>query len=280
MNYRNKAVVLYHGPGCPDGFAAAYAAWKALGDENVAYIPVNHRDPVPLGVEHAEVIYVLDFCWPEAQMRWLSRRAQKLVVLDHHITMKDVLANKPWAVFDENKSGARLAWEHFHPGKPAPIGILFVEDRDLWRWEVPGSRAFGRMLAHEPRDFQNWDRVLNLSGAELDSYLAKGEVIDGYHMGLVRRMARHARPFSIEGFDGLAVEAPSMFASEVGHLLAERSGTFGAVWQLKGAGEIELSLRAIGESVDVGSIAAKHGGGGHRSAAGMQLPIASLSGLL
>lgn len=271
-------VVLYHGPGCMDGFGAAWSAWLKLGD-TADYVPAQHGKPMPRGLEKAKTVYVLDFCWPKAPMEWLSRKVPNLVVLDHHHGAAEVLEGKPWAVFDVSKSGAILAWEHFHPGKTIPMGLVYICDRDLWTWKVEGSRAFCRKLAGERKDFTHWSRLMSMEGAELEAYLAEGELLDDYHMAIIRRIAARAKTFALDGYTGLAVNAPSMFASEVGHVLAERSGTFGAVWQLAGPDSVDVNLRAAGE-VDVSIIAKRHGGGGLRSAAGMCLPLDSLATLL
>jgi len=87
---------------------------------------------------------------------------------------------------------------------------------------------------------------------------------------------RHGQPVITEGdlawltVRGIAVNANALFASELGNLLAEQSGTFGLIWQLSGDGEIKASLRSKGD-FDVAAIAARYGGGGHRNAAGFRM---------
>ena len=77
-----EIVVIYHGK-CPDGFGGAYAAWKKFGD-TATYLPADHGDAPPEGLEGREV-YLVDFCYEIAeQMERLARTAKRLVVLDHH----------------------------------------------------------------------------------------------------------------------------------------------------------------------------------------------------
>src|SRR5262249_41598557 len=57
------------------------------------------------------------------------------------------------AFFDLNKSGARLAWEYFHPEKDTPELIEFIEDRDLWRWQIPRSKEFSAGFYALPMTF-------------------------------------------------------------------------------------------------------------------------------
>ena len=74
---------------------------------------------------------------------------------------------------------------------------------------------------------------------------------------------------------GLAANAPAVLASDLGHELANKSGTFGLVWSMAGDGQIHCSLRSNGD-YDVSAIAKAFGGGGHRNAAGFSTDIDTL----
>ena len=74
---------------------------------------------------------------------------------------------------------------------------------------------------------------------------------------------------------GLAANAPAFLASDLGHELANKSGTFGLVWSMAGDGQVHCSLRSNGE-YDVSAIAKVFGGGGHRNAAGFSTDIDTL----
>src|SRR5581483_4605210 len=59
--------------------------------------------------------------------------------------------------FDMNKAGCRLTWEHFnHRDDPPPFLVELVEDRDLWRFNIPCSRELNAWLATMPRTFAEW----------------------------------------------------------------------------------------------------------------------------
>lgn len=45
-----------------------------------------------------------------------------------------------YALFDMDRSGAGITWDFFHPGKARPALIDHVEDRDLWRFALHGTR--------------------------------------------------------------------------------------------------------------------------------------------
>ena len=46
-------VVIYHAP-CPDGFAAAYAAWRKFGD-NASYLSAGHGQLFDVDLADKEV---------------------------------------------------------------------------------------------------------------------------------------------------------------------------------------------------------------------------------
>lgn len=274
-----EIVVAYHGPACMDGFGAAYAAWTHFGDR-ATYVAVNHGRPMPRGIERAQEVYILDFSWGRPQLEWLRRKVPFVRVLDHHESMKPVLEGQPWAVFDQTRSGAMIAWNYFQPDKAPPRMIEFIQDRDIWTWKYEQARPYCRKLSQEPKDFTRWDALAKMGDAELAQYLAEGELLDHYHMGMIRRLAAGARQVELGGVKGLAVQAPSLFTSELGHLLAERSGTFGAVWQIRQPEqELRVSLRSASE-LNVLSIVSAMGGGGQSSAASMRLPLEALPSLL
>ena len=114
-------LVLYHGH-CPDGFAAAFAAWKALGD-TATFIPLDHGPGLAVPDVTGMHVALLDFCFPMAIMKTLKSAAASLIVLDHHASAEKELADfgDEYKVFEMGCSGATLSWLFFHPGKSMPL---------------------------------------------------------------------------------------------------------------------------------------------------------------
>ena len=130
--------------------------------------------------------------------------------------------------------------------------------------------------------FEQWrDKFLGNEAA----LISEGAAILRAHNQNVQAALKQARATSIrvllseDGFapvlNGLAANAPAFLASDLGHELANKSGTFGLVWSMAGDGQVHCSLRSNGE-YDVSAIAKAFGGGGHRNAAGFSTDINTL----
>ena len=78
---------------------------------------------------------------------------------------------------------------------------------------------------------------------------------------------------------GLSANCPPHLHSDVGHELANQSGTFGLCWFIDKENVCRCSLRSNGD-YDVSTIAKAFGGGGHKNAAGFTIDIQTLLGWL
>ena len=153
-----RQLVIYHGGSCADGFTAAWAIWKKLGDDAI-YIPANYGTDPP-SVEQDDHVIIVDFSYPRDVMIKLHKSVQFLVLLDHHITAREDLLDLPYCHFDLKKSGAMLAWKYMHDGIPAKELVYYVMDRDLWQFILPGSREINQWLSCVPLTFKDWDEAV------------------------------------------------------------------------------------------------------------------------
>ena len=264
-----KPLVVYHSP-CPDGFGAAYAAWRHFGDD-AEYVGAGYGVFPELNVQGRDV-FVLDFSFPRPQLESMRRAANSLTILDHHKTAQEDLNDFPGAIFDMTKSGARLAWEYFHPGQSIPKLQAYVEDRDLWNWALPESTDFLAYLDTLPFDFRAWDDLAHVSDEELQDILIAGRHMNTKYDNLAGIMAESAEPVRFCGVLGSKLNGSSLFTSKVGELLYFANGTFALIWRIE-KGLLYVSLRAKKGTVDVADMARRFGGGGHSAAAGFKLTL-------
>ena len=261
-------LVIYHGPSCLDGFAAAYAAWLKLGTA-ADYIPAQYGDQPP-NVDGKEV-YILDFSYPRETLTKMYSRSKNLLVLDHHAGAQEALADLLYATFDMERSGCAMAWDHFHPEVPMPWAFKWIQDRDLWRWKYgDDTRAFTMAMASLiPFTFEAWLEALAEEGETLESGLV---LLAEYDRDISRLLTRKHVVCLLGKHVGLAVNAPPKYSSELGNKLAQLSGTFGLTYTFDGSHmEWQYSIRSC-EGFDVLDIARSFGGGGHKKASGWSSP--------
>ena len=146
-----KKLCIYHG-NCADGFGSAWCVRHALGEENVEFFAGVYGDTLP-DVAARDVVMV-DFSYKRPVMLEAIDKASSVLVLDHHKTAAQDLADLPGAtvVFDMDRSGAGITWDYYHPGEQRPALINVIEDRDLWRFKLPRTRE---IQANVPLRFQD-----------------------------------------------------------------------------------------------------------------------------
>jgi nanoRNase/pAp phosphatase (c-di-AMP/oligoRNAs hydrolase) len=246
---------------------AAWAVRHALGDAD--YVPASHGDAPP-DVAGRDVV-IVDFSYQRNVMEVMSQQAKSLLVLDHHKSAEADLAGLPFAIFDMARSGAGMAWDWYHPGQARPALVNLVEDGDLWRHSLQGTKEFQLRLQMEFMNFTNWDTVAGMSAQSLAAFIAEGAILKRAFDSEVAELLEDRYVVNLAGESGLAVNTSARYSSELGHQLATLSGSFGMVWRQIDNG-LKISLRSCGD-YDVAKLAVKFGGGGHRNAASFRLPI-------
>ncbi len=274
-----KRTCFFHA-GCPDGFGAAWAVWRAWRDEG-RYIPRGHEDGLDARRHEGELVVFVDIAPSNEALRDLAEHAAKVIVLDHHISARDRIAADPGIEnvlaagdhhihFDLEHSGAVLAWNHFHPDEPAPSLLRYVEDQDLWNWKLPHSEQVNAVIGSHPREFEVWNQ---LAARPVEELAAEGAPIVRANRREVERALACAHPVTLGRRRAEAVNARTQRAA-IGHELAKRAA-FGAAWGVvyRITGErVDVSIYSVGD-LDVSEVAGRYGGGGHRNASGFSVSL-------
>lgn len=262
-----KTYVLYHS-NCPDGFGAAFAAWLALGDQNVNYLPCTHGRPVP-EMDNGSRVFILDFSFPRAEMLALMDRMEAVLVIDHHPTARKEMDGLDMLIFDASKSGAVLAWEYFHRA-PVPEILRYVQDRDLWQWEMVHSREINAALWQTvPRSFNDWAHVHRNWGKTEKKLRDTGMALTFAGRLNIATICERASLQRIGSWTVPVVNS-SVMQSEVGEVLlaTHPDAPFVGIWFEDELGRRVYSLRSRKRGFDVSLVAKELGGGGHPCAAG------------
>jgi len=276
-----KILLLYHAD-CMDGYAAAWAAWKQFTN-SARYQPVRHYTPMP-DFADGTTLYIVDFCYPMDELVAAAQRAKKIVVLDHHISaQKDFEAYQQHSTiphnleinFVQNHSGCMIVWQYFHGDVEPPMLLRHIEDHDLWLHQLDKTEEISKALyLRLPVNFSAFEK-LNLATLQRE-----GALLQKQQQLNISRLLKARHRVKLNNISGLAVNAPGMFSSDLGHALADKSGTFGLSYFYHGRRQqYECSLRSIGD-FDVSVIAHNFGGGGHKNAAGFSVDQATFMNFL
>ncbi|KAL8124038.1 hypothetical protein AgCh_011883 [Apium graveolens] len=250
-----KSAVLYHYP-CPDGAFAALAAHlyfsatstPALFFPNTVYTPLRVEQlPLP----DIDIAYLLDFVGPPGFLSDLSSKLQCVIVLDHHKTALETLkletsvGENVTKVIDMNRSGATIAYDFFKE-KLLAIGdngktirkfecarplFDYIEDADLWKWNLRNSKAFSSGLKDLDIEFSaslNSSLFQQLLSLDLDTVIKQGMLSLSHKQKLIDEFLNQSYEIALGGGDFgrcLAVNADSVteLRSELGHQLANKS---------------------------------------------------------
>ena len=214
-------VVIYHGPGCMDGFAAAWACWRKWGDDGgekapyktgPVYVPMQYGGALP-DIEGKRVLMV-DYSLKRPAMIEAAKLAKSIVVLDHHKSAEKEFGNQEGALrghwLDQDDFGLSLVccsmptidlvdyWlSADHHGDDVDLSTLswvhklFVGfdmsksgARLAWEFCHPGE-PMPRLLEHiEDRDlFRHALRLTEEISKALHSYPATFHAFDNWVMG-------------------------------------------------------------------------------------------------
>ncbi|TSC51905.1 MAG: Phosphoesterase, DHHA1 [Parcubacteria group bacterium LiPW_41] len=269
---RNKTVVVIYHNNCLDGFGAAWAAWMKFKSK-AEYVATDPHVLPKLELKGKE-IYIVDNSFDKTTLERLQKVNKKVVVMDHHKSAQKDVEAFPQNIFDNNHSGAVLAWNYFHPNKKVPMLLRYVEDNDLWNFKLPQTQLIRLYITSHAYDFSAWsklakeieDKKLRKKGAEA------GKAISQYVDQVVKEIVDGAELVQFGKFRVYAVNFMSKkMTSVIGHILANKTKSLGIVWY-ESKGLLHVSLRAS-NTIDVSKVAEKFGGGGHKNAAAFTIPF-------
>lgn len=284
-----NTLCIYHGK-CADGFTAAWAVHKGLG-ETAEFVPGVYGEPPP-DCTGRDVLMV-DFSYKRPVIETMAAVARSILVLDHHKTAREDLlglgyipkaygdftetddaAARVGVIFDMDRSGAQIAWDFFQPGIKRPNLVDYVGDRDLWRFALPLSREVNAYIFAHDYTFTNWDYLdaATRDHMGLQAVAEMGGAIEKkHHKDVAELVGVMKRRMVIGGRSVPVANIPYTLTSDAGHLMAKGEPFAACYWDTPN-GRV-FSLRSTDDGLDVSAVAKGYGGGGHPRASGFQMPL-------
>src|SRR5260221_883409 len=159
--------ILYHDH-CVDVFCTAWL-FSRLKRKNITYIPVNYGEEPPWNyLTENDDVYILDFSYKRSVMESIISHCKRVTCLDHHITaqkeLEGLAAKNLYLMFDMEKSGAMLTQEYLKELLPKDYVVeeivKYVQDRDLWKFELFNSKEVNAAIQSYPFDFSIWNKFI------------------------------------------------------------------------------------------------------------------------
>lgn len=270
--------VYYHGY-CSDGFGAAYAAWRTLGD-TANYLHLIHGRKLAKQAWIADEIYFLDGVPEVEQVQELLENGKRVTIIDHHQTNLEAYKNFDHPLltkkFDLSFSGAVLSWFHFQGSEQVPELLKYVEDYDLWKKELPGSAEVAAGLRIEPFDFLAWHALI-LDGKDgIKDLHDNGEIVIRTEQRAYRRQMKEVTWHKIGGILVPFINVTVGWNEATNEMLQTLKVNVAGYYFDRSDIRV-FGLRGDG-TINVGDLAKNYGGGGHANSAGFQIPLNDLCG--
>ena len=265
----SRPLVIYHG-NCADGFSAAWCFWRRHKD-GADYVAGVYQQRPPNVTDRD--VFLVDFSYKRDVVIGMLQTAASVTLIDHHKTALDDLQGlvglKQFT--DLERSGATLAWDFLYPDEPRPLLLGHIEDRDLWRFKLPGTREIQANVFSYEYTFELWDRLMSAGQVELLQMTVAGAAIERkHHKDIAELLKVCKRRMVIGGVDVPVASLPYTLVSDAGHAMAQGEPFAACYWDTA-TGRI-FGLRSTDDGADVGEIAKQYGGGGHKHAAGFTVP--------
>lgn len=255
-----------------DGFAGAFCVWKMY--PNATFLTASQAGPqTDFAGKH---VYIIDFAYPMNVLADIAGVAQTVRVIEHHDDFQRNLGNfggvfpdNLHIIFDPQSSGAGLTWDFLNFHQPRPALINYIEDRTLWRYQYPETRAMIAVMQSYPADFRVWEKLLFQT--DLNQLLQEGEILlRKQQRDIDQAISTTQRRVDIGGYDVPLVNLHPGIVSDACSQLARGEAFAVGYWDTP-IGR-RFSLHSSPQGVDVSALARNFGGDGNHHAANFMVP--------
>ena len=293
MKKQIKRLGIYHSKDTDGHFSGAVLKYKYPDIELRGW---DYRDEVPSfeSIEGYDEIILIDITFPFDILQELGTKT-KLTVIDHHVSFKKQVDNHLQIghdvvtdelkfitfeyIYDDKLSACELGFKHYF-GYVPPI-VELVGKYDTWRangtneWEetVLPMKYYLYGKVNKPEDVKNYwfDSVEELYHEDIiDDMLEIGKSIMEYERKMDESKTNsYAFEREVYGLRALCINTNFM-SSETMMSKFDSSKHDIMIGFAYNGNNWGVSLRSIGDKVDVSQIAKARGGGGHPQSAGFQ----------
>ncbi len=281
--------------GCKDGHCGAAIVKKWSPDVRTVWLnvgPEGTQFKYPDMFMNKHVIYV-DLCPSLKYLCMLAKVCKSVTVLDHHfgtpqydeintyLAEGNQFPQTVTIVLDKDMCGAMIAWRYLFPDDDIPDFVMYVDDQDRWIRELPDTEEINTAIAVDYNSIEGMEKLFDVP---LSTLYERGKKLWEMQTMIVddavkKRTTEHTHMFEGRTLRCYLNSGPYQYRSFICDKLLDipmKNGQlpdFAAVvcYDLKGH-RFFFSLRGREDRVACSEICKAYGHGGHRNAAGMELP--------
>ena len=251
--------------------AAAIVAKKFNGmNERLLFLKMDYKDHLELEkIGVVEDVIIVDFSFnPEMMDLLTSHTAGEITWIDHHVTAKDF----PYQYLsglrnfgEKDSAGCELTWEYFLLDDKVPLAVQLIGDYDKWALKLSDSKSFyeGMKLVPNEPSSSIWEKLF-YDNANCKRIIQMGKVAILYQDNYCENLCK-SFGYKTE-LDGIKAYACNQYMFGSGGF-GKRFHEYPICIAYIHDGE-KFMVSLYSETVDVGQIAKRHGGGGHKGASG------------
>lgn len=254
--------------------AAIVAKWNKKHDfpYDLRFVELDYKDRVPVeAIQRDERVVIVDFSFKPEVMAEVLGRTPNVIWCDHHKTAAayDYGRELPGIrdFTDRGLAGCEVTWDWFFPRIPRPRAVTLTGDRDAWRWEYGQETTRfnqGMRLQDMSPTSPDWELLLNDDVLMLDNVCQSGRICLLFRDSFCADYAKsYGFETEFEGHKAFAVGIYEFGSEAFGARFEQYPLCLSFVYDGR-----KWTVGLYSESIDVGEIARKHGGGGHKGAAG------------
>lgn len=233
------------------------------------YIEVDYKDEIDVGaIGKDELIYVVDFSFKPHVMEEVLKKTKLVVWIDHHKTAFEYqYPRRLSGLRDKDYAACELVWKFLFPDKELPRAVELIGDYDKWALRLkPECFQFyeGMKLEDTSPASAIWNWVIKSTDL-VGEITAKGKDCITYrdnYCGDMRNSNGYRTKF--ERWNCYALNVYGFGSPGFGDVCM---GTYDACIAYIHDGE-QYTVSMYSTKIDVSEICKKHGGGGHKGAAG------------
>lgn len=298
--------IIYH-KNCIDGFSGFFilALTNTISSSATIYPDVPSTNTIPPNINNKNVICI-DVAYKPFIIEQIFERANSVVFIDHHDSLKDDIKKikqkyknnpKKKIIFDIRYSGVGLTWKLFHPKKPFPLFVKYIQDNDIGAWKIQKTIPFINALQVKykldtsQQNINKWKLLFNKK--EIDRLVLIGQIYDEYKMFLLMQNVKRNSVLKFPSKKLLALFPKTQMKEKQYNVAVTNSSCpnvsmlgksmvdtidcdFAFLWSLNiDRNEYVVSLRS--KKTDVGKVASYFNGGGHVGASAFSISANKIS---